>query len=174
MQIRIDKEFQSLIPPLSAEEKSQLEVNLITEGCRDALVIWNGILIDGHNRYEICTRLGIEYRVVEKFFASREEASDWIDANQLGRRNLRPEQMSLLRGRRYNRTKKTHGGQREPSPQNDDLKTAERLAQQHGVSKATIERDGKFKIPNKSIGNSIDKTIGGVRLEQITNFRQPG
>lgn len=67
-----------------------------------------------------------------------------IDANQLGRRNLRPEQMSLLRGRRYNRTKKTHGGQRESSPQNDDLKTAERLAQQHGVSKATIERDGKF------------------------------
>ena len=78
--------------------------------------------------------------------SDREAAADWIDANQLGRRNLTRDQASLLRGRRYNRAKKPHGGDRKSSPQNDDLKekTATKLATQHGVSKATIERDGKF------------------------------
>lgn len=106
---------------------------------------WPRILLDGHNRYEICSRLGIAFEVTELEFDGREAAADWIDANQLGRRNLTPEQMSLLRGRRYNRAKKTHGGEREASHQNEDLrKTSEVLAEQHGVSKATIERDGKF------------------------------
>jgi ParB family chromosome partitioning protein len=103
------------------------------------------VLIDGHNRFEICQQNNISFEVCYKLFSSREEAADWIDSNQLGRRNLTPEQMSLLRGRRYNRAKKTHGGEREASHQNEDLrKTSEVLAEQHGVSKATIERDGKF------------------------------
>ncbi len=67
------------------------------------------------------------------------------DANQLGRRNLSPDQYSLLRGRRYNRTKKQHGGERESSAQNEHLpKTAEALATRHGVSRETIKRDGQF------------------------------
>jgi len=60
----IDKEFRTLIPPLSTEERAQLEKNLASDGCRDPLVIWQeqGILIDGHNRLEICHALGIEYQ----------------------------------------------------------------------------------------------------------------
>jgi hypothetical protein len=50
----IDDHFQSLIPPLSAEEKAQLEENIKVEGCRDTLITWQGILLDGHNRFEIC------------------------------------------------------------------------------------------------------------------------
>lgn len=144
MELKIDAGFKSLIPPLSDEERSQLETNLVADGCREPLVVWQGTVIDGHNRYEICTRRKIAFQVVEKQFENRQQVEDWIDANQLGRRNLRPEQMSLLRGRRYNRTKKTHGGSMEPSCQNDNLKTTERLAQQHGVSPRTIARDGKF------------------------------
>ena len=60
--LKLDAEFQALIAPLMADERSQLESNLVAEGCRDALVVWNGILLDGHNRFEICTRLGIRYK----------------------------------------------------------------------------------------------------------------
>jgi hypothetical protein len=60
----------------------------------------------------------------------RDAAEDWIDTNQLGRRNLTPDQASLLRGRRYNRLKKSHGGDRRSNDQNDHLiePTAETLA----------------------------------------------
>lgn len=78
MQIQIDPEFQALIPPLSAEEKQQLEANIVEDGCRDPLVVWGEILIDGHNRYEICTRMGIEFETVVKEFADRDEATEWI------------------------------------------------------------------------------------------------
>jgi len=74
-------------------------------------------------------------------------AADWIDANQLGRRNLSADQASLLRGRRYNRTKKAAHGRADRNfwgGQNDPPKTADRLAAQHGVSARTINRDGAF------------------------------
>lgn len=86
--ILIDKEFQALIPPLSAEEKQQLEANIVADGCRDPLVVWGETLIDGHNRYEICTRLGLPFDTVEQQFEDRGHATEWIIKNQFGRRNL--------------------------------------------------------------------------------------
>lgn len=88
MQLSIDPEFQSLIPPLAADEYAQLEANLLADGCRDPLVIWDGVIVDGHNRYRICQQHGIPFAVTEKTFASREDAIIWIVNNQLGRRNL--------------------------------------------------------------------------------------
>jgi len=145
----IDHEFRGLIPALSGEERTLLEENLVKDGCRDPLVLWAGqnILLDGHTRLEICTRRGIEFKTVEIELHDREAAADWIDANQLGRRNLTRDQASLLRGRRYNRAKKAARGfaDRIAVDQNDPrTTTAERLAKQHGVSAPTIKRDGKF------------------------------
>lgn len=169
MEIKIDQEFQALIPPLAAEERQQLEANIVQDGCRDPLVVWNGILIDGHNRYEICTRLGIEFDTVEKEFASRDDAMDWIDFNQLGRRNLHPDQMSLLRGRIYNRSKKAVtnenginqysevGAQNDPQP-----KTAVTVAAKHGVSPATIKRDGKFAQAVEAVAKAKPSIIAEV------------
>ena len=92
MHITIDKEFEALIPPMPAEERTQLEKNLKADGCRDRLVIWNtegkSILVDGHNRYEICNRLSIPYRTKEMQFKGRREVRVWIRNNQLGRRNV--------------------------------------------------------------------------------------
>ena len=139
----IDNHFQSLIPPLSAEEKAQLEENIKIEGCRDTLITWQGILLDGHNRFEICERLNIPFRTMEIDLPDRDAAEDWIDKNQLGRRNLTPDQMSLLRGRRYNRAKtKGHGSKTGYQNDTQNIKTADRLAKEHGVSPATIKRDG--------------------------------
>lgn len=90
----IDPELQSLIPPLTAEERAQLEANLRAEGCRDALVVWpqdDGppILLDGHTRHEICQQYGLPFRMVEAHgIGTREDAQLWIVRHQLGRRNL--------------------------------------------------------------------------------------
>lgn len=96
MQLKIDPEFQNLIPPLSDEEFRQLEENIRAEGCRDSLVTWNGVIVDGHNRYKICLENGISFKKEEKEFSDREEAIEWIIRNQFGRRNLSPTQRSEL------------------------------------------------------------------------------
>jgi len=84
----IDQEFKALIPPLTPDERAGLEASILTEGCRDALIVWGDILIDGHNRYEICTKHNIPYKTQQIEFASRAEARIWIRKNQLARRNL--------------------------------------------------------------------------------------
>jgi len=146
MSIVIDQEFKQLIPPLSEEEYRQLEANIIADGCSDALKLWGEIIIDGHNRYDICTRHGIEFKTVQKEFSSREDAMDWMDANQLGRRNLKPDQFTLLLGRRYNRAKKREG-RPVKLDQNDPVlseTTAAKIAREHGVGEATVKRAGQF------------------------------
>ena len=86
--MKIDVEFQSLIPPLTYEEKKMLEESILSEGCRDAIVVWNDTIIDGHNRYEICKKHGIPFETVNREFESRNEVIEWIIKNQFGRRNL--------------------------------------------------------------------------------------
>lgn len=88
MKLTIDKEFKTLIPPLTQDERMGLEESILAEGCRDALITWNGILVDGHNRYEICEKHGLPFCVTETDFESREAVIEWIIKNQFGRRNL--------------------------------------------------------------------------------------
>ena len=89
--LEVDPEFKALIRPLRKDEYLQLEVNLSIDGCRDPIITWNNIIIDGHNRYEICNRLHIPYAVREMPFENRERAIVWICSNQLGRRNITEE-----------------------------------------------------------------------------------
>lgn len=84
----INQKFKDLIPPLSTEEYQMLKDSIKTDGVRDKLIVWNGTLIDGHNRYEICQELGISFEMQEIYFESEEEAEEWIMRNQLARRNL--------------------------------------------------------------------------------------
>jgi len=86
--LNIDKEFQSIIPPLSKEEYIGLKQSIIAEGCRESLIVWDNTIIDGHNRFEICTKHDIEYKTTEHNFNDRTEAICWIIDNQLGRRNI--------------------------------------------------------------------------------------
>ena len=102
--IIIDEEFKALLPALDTDTYARLEANLLENGCRDSLVVWNGVLIDGHNRYEICTKHGIPFKTVNKEFSSREAALIWIISTQLSRRNLTPAQLSHYRGLHYAKT----------------------------------------------------------------------
>lgn len=95
-EIVIDQEFKALIPPLSAEELAQLEANIVADGCRDPLVLWGKTLVDGHNRYEICTKNGIPFETVRMEFPDRDDAVLWMCINQLGKRNLKDYDRGLL------------------------------------------------------------------------------
>ena len=87
--IKINPTFKKLIPPLSKDEFAQLEQNILTAGkIRDPLVVWNDILIDGHNRHKIAKKHGLHFEVESMDFANEEEAKIWIIDHQLGRRNL--------------------------------------------------------------------------------------
>lgn len=81
---------------MTADERAGLEKSIISEGCRDALITWNGVLVDGHNRYEICTRNNIPYKVMEKQFPDRNAVITWIIDNQLARRNITAYNRTLL------------------------------------------------------------------------------
>jgi len=85
----IDQEFKNLIPPLLPEEREQLEQNIISSRkCYDPIILWEGIIIDGHNRFDICARNGIEFQTKELCLPTREDVKVWILDNQLGQRNL--------------------------------------------------------------------------------------
>jgi len=144
--MEIDSEFQKLLPPLSEKEFCILEADIKENGCRDPVVVWGDILVDGHNRYAICTLHGIPFNVSSMEFKDRDAAKNWIDNNQLGRRNLNAGQYTSVLGRMYNRHKSSHGGDRKSSGHGDHLKSAiaESIAQEHGVSEGTVRRAGRL------------------------------
>ena len=86
--LTVDPEFRDLIPPLNEEELKLLEESLVADGCESPLIVWNGVIIDGHNRYAICRKHDIPFSIQEKNFDTREEVMLWMLRNQLGRRNL--------------------------------------------------------------------------------------
>jgi len=94
-QVVIDSEFRSLIPPLRPDERAELEASIASSGCRDPLTVWGDVLVDGHNRHEICARLGVPFAVVRVEFNDRIDALIWIRKNQLARRNLTDDQRSI-------------------------------------------------------------------------------
>ncbi|GEM_PF-2536041 len=169
--IKILPELKECMFAMNEQEKKQLEESILSEGCRDALIIWNGVLIDGHNRYEICTKHGITFRTVNMDFKDIEEAKRWIIFNQLARRNLTDEQRKYYRGKGYLQQKRQGERTDLTSCQNGTkLNTAETLANEHGVSEHTIKRDGDYakavdEIAN-NLGNNIKNKIltGGIKL----------
>ncbi len=150
MNIIIDPGFKSLIPPLSKEEYTQLEANVIAEGCRDALVTWGETLIDGHNRLEICQKHGIPFNTAEMEFESREDAKEWIIDNQFGRRNLSAYDRALLAlkkkeiiAKKAKEKQKEHGRTapgKTLSQKSDEVNTKKELAKIAGVSHDTIHK----------------------------------
>ena len=110
--LKIDPEFQSQIPPLTDDEFKQLEENILKQGkLISPLIVWGNTLVDGHNRYEIVQEHPeISFSTMPLPFESREEVLAWICKNQLGRRNLTPEQKKFLIGKQYSVEHRKPGG----------------------------------------------------------------
>ena len=160
LEIIIDEEFRILLPQLDEETFRLLEENILEYGCRDPLVLWNGILIDGYNRYKICKHHDIPFRTVNMEFDSREEVLIWIISNQVSRRNLTPIQLSHFRGLHYMADKKIRGTnnqfvQKSEKCQNVSFhsgSTANRLGEHYKVSNRTIIRNAKLAETLNLIG----------------------
>lgn len=158
--LKIEPKFKNLIRPLQRKEYLQLEQNILSDGCRDPIITWNGVIVDGHNRYEICMRHQIPFAVLEMDFSCEAEAIAWICANQLGRRNISEETRKYLIGKQFE-AEKLAGAVKNPNgnnqystfdeavviaPQEQDeethsrSKTAERIAKDNHISKGTVEK----------------------------------
>ena len=152
--LQIDQEFKELIPPLSKEEFNLLEENILKFGCIDPICTWNNTIIDGHNRYSICTKHNLKFNIQAFNFELREEAKDWICANQLGRINISDETRKYLIGKRYEMEKillNNPGGKNQYSKiykENEEIKeerdrihrpvTAIKLGKEYNVSTRTV------------------------------------
>lgn len=148
MELKIDPEFKVLIPPQRPDEHQLLEESILQNGYDPAypVITWDGFLVDGHNRYNICKKYGIEFTISEKDFSSRHEAINWIIDNQLSRRNITDDQRVYLIGKRYKEEKKAEG---RPKLDHSDLNisdksTAKKIAEQSSVGEATVKRAEKF------------------------------
>ena len=159
-QLKIDPEFRDKVPPMTEAEFQQLEQNILKDGrVKVPLTVWDGTIVDGHNRYAIIQKHPeLKWEIDEVHFADRYDAIVWICKNQLGRRNLTEEQKSYLRGKQYEAEKMSQGGTganqhtKEQSGQNvrsatrREIKsgTAGRIGKEYGVDGRTIRRDADF------------------------------
>lgn len=152
--IKINYDFENLIPKLTNDQFLRLEENMVAEGrAHDPLLFWEGrdILLDGHNRFRILkAHPEITWRPEYVNLPDEDACKEWIVKNALGQRNLTPNQWDELAGRLYNARKDRHGGDRKSNPQNKDLipkpkrNTSRELAQELGVSHSKVEAAGEF------------------------------
>ena len=185
--LKIDPEFQSQIPPLTDDEFKQLEENILKEGkLISPLIVWNNTLVDGHNRYEIVQEHPeISFSTMPLPFESREEVLAWICKNQLGRRNLTPEQKKFLVGKQYSIEHRKPGGNgnnqyttatqetvQEELCQNDTIPPVSsetsirrKIAEQHHVSESYVSRSEKFmkgvEIMEELVPGMQEKILSG-------------
>lgn len=97
MDIVVNEELKAYIDPLTTEEHDALERSILAEGCRDALVLWGNVLVDGHNRYGICRKHGLPFQTVQNpRFQSMEDVHLWMIDQHLGRRSISDFQRGVL------------------------------------------------------------------------------
>lgn len=165
--LKINETYRTLIPPLSCDEYLQLEENIVNEGCREPIIIWDNVIVDGHNRYQICTEWELPFRTQEITFASEEEAIKWICANQLGRRNISEETRKYLIGKKYEAEKVI--GARNITGNNQyklssakvssvSNKTAHRIGDEYHISHNTVYKYGTYANAMDNISKK-DKDI---------------
>ena len=180
LHLNIDPEFASIIPPLREEEQKQLEENILADGVViNPLIVWNGVIVDGHNRYRILQQHPeLQFTTYEKAFSDRYEAIAWICKNQLGRRNLTLQQFKYLMGQQYGAEKASHGGdrksdQQKSSGQNDHLiekeKTRQRIANENHVSESFVRRSEYFA---QGV-DAAEEVEPGIKQEILTGSIKP-
>lgn len=154
-------EMKELLPPLTDEQFSLLEANILETGCYAPIIVNEDlVIIDGHNRYMICEKHGIPYRLTVFSFEDDLEAKQWALDTQKSRRNLtinelckiamklRPE----IEARAKAKQQEYHGNQYEsgllatlPKVQNDSINTRKELAETVGVGQRTMGKAMKIE-----------------------------
>lgn len=181
--LKVDPEFQGKIPPLTFEELNQLEANILRDGrIINPIIVWEELIVDGHNRFTIAKKHPeIPFTVHEKEFANRYEAIIWICKNQLGRRNLTPEQKSYLIGKQYeaekhadfNRGNQYTSSKKSGCYQNGNSqklnRTCERIASENGIGRNTVIRAEQFA---KGV-DAAEEAVPGTRQKVLSGEVKP-
>ena len=181
--LTIDPEFASKIPPLREEELKQLEENILADGVViNPLIVWNGVIVDGHNRYCILQQHPeIQFTTYNKEFPDRYAAISWICKNQLGRRNLTPQQFKYLIGQRYDAEKlaeRFRGNQytsveRSGCGQNvhnqNPERTAEKIARENNLNEKYVRRAGHFA---QGV-DAAEEAVPGIKQEILSGSIKP-
>lgn len=182
MKLKIDKEFEKLIPPLQDTEFSGLTKSILKYGCQEPIEIWNNTIIDGHNRHKICKANNIPFEVREMDFSDRSEALVYIIEKQFGRRNLLPFQRSelalkmknVIQAKAKEKQAEFHGNQYKSGLlQKSDkvqIHTDDELSKLAGVSRDTIRKAEKIIVEGNDEQKERARTGGkGNTVNAIFN-----
>lgn len=179
--IKINPEFELLIPPLIDEEFEMLESNILAEGeIYTPIFVWNGYIIDGHHRHKILIKHdNIKFRIIEKEFENKYEAMSWMCNNQLGRRNLTPENRKYLVGKKYDAEKRSYGssdgfrgnqhkkvvdGYFSHLPKEQKANTRQRVAEETGTTQAYVRFADEFA---KGV-DAAEEAVPGIKKEILS------
>lgn len=155
LELKIDPEFRDRLWPLTEAEFDQLKENILSDGeVYEPIAVWNGIIVDGHNRWRIIQEHPeIPYRTREMSFSNKWEAFSWMYKKQLGRRNITAEQKAEIIGKMYESRRMSQGGDRRSEnfskDQNGLLKmpkggVAEEIGKELGIGQGTVKRAFNF------------------------------
>lgn len=194
--INVNEELKNYLTQLSEEEYNTLKESILREGIRDPIIIWQETndIVDGYNRYAICTNHNIKYELKYLSFKSIEDVKEWMLQNQLGRRNLTIEKQKYFIGELYSLRKKKQGAQ--ANNQNakkqtgklyqfennemqiedtyeveEEVGTSKQIAQEYSISEKTVRNNEKFKqavdkLDEHSPGLKNKILAGEVKLSQ--------
>lgn len=167
MNITINNELLQYIDPLTANEYAALERSLLAEGCRDALVLWGEVLVDGHNRYEICRKNGIEFKTVQNTsFTSIDDVMLWMIDNQLGRRSVTDFQRGVLALRKRDIISARVKAEMDASIESKDASAYEPVGD--GAAKPAEDSAANPAIPSASIKTREDiARVAGISSNTV-------
>jgi len=175
VELKINKEFQKLLPKLSDDEFYELEQNVLTNGIRDPICVWNGIIIDGHHRYKLAKKHNLEFKVSEVELINEADVKIWIFQNQAGRRNVSDfikAEMAIAVEHLYAEKAKTINDEMQPMIDGlehiADVKklktdTREEIAKDVGVSHGYI-----FNVKQILARNPDEETLAKLRSGKLT------
>ncbi len=182
-QLKTDKDFKNLIRPLRRQDHLKLEKSIRTEGCKNPIIVWNGIIVDGHKRYEICLKYGISFEIEEMDFICKQEAIAWICALQLKRKDITEEQRKFLIGMQYETEKYVNHllypkgnnqymvrirAENAPEAKEGDRyqygyksrhRTATKIATENNISFGTVEKYAYYTRALEAIGAKVPELV---------------
>lgn len=172
IELKIDPEFRDKIPPLTEAEFEQLRENILADReVYEPLVVWNGTIVDGHNRYKIVQEHPeIPFKVREEHFSDKWSAFEWMYRKQLGRRNLTGEQKTYMIGKMYEARKKSVGGQEgNVNAKNEVDKMSESFKSKREVKDGTAGEIGKeFGVDGRTVRRAEQFSSGVDALREVS------
>jgi hypothetical protein len=178
MKIIVNEALKAYIEPLTPDEHEALERSLLTEGCRDALVLWGDVLVDGHNRFGICQKHGIPFQTVQNpRFQSMEDVHLWMIDQHLGRRSLSDFQRGVLALRKRDLVAERRARQAVPEPAAVEpdaapapapLAPADALATREALAKAARISSHQVQLIEKIQKQGAPELVNAVKAGMVS------